>query len=458
MISIFYDLETTDLERVGQILNFAFIAVDDDLAPIESIAANVKISRLQLPRVGAILTNRTNVIEHQKIATLTEHEAVLKINEFLNRTIARAGGSSIAMIGYNSASFDLDFLRTVFIRNGINPYNSRVQHKDLLLVSRYLMAFNDNYREKLFANAGDDKVRLKLEGLCKLFGLLEGAQDHESLSDVLLTIELAKVYKNTFQVDVRQFEPYQVKELHNKTQSELHILAEPLSSNFKPDKRCRTYPATLLDANERYALWIDLAKYNTLKKKSLDPKGAIKWKKFVEHIVIKHDEPSEEDFTSAICEALEELKGINLGNYFTETTCDIEQFIYRIRPNEIDLLRNAMNAGSSTPNFTTDMNQLLKRFWLENYAQEPTAEFYTALERYAAYRYGGKLQLTNSSEDGAKIHATLPMLISEIEKAATTATSDEDKTLIDSLRKHYLKSDIYRVAGAKLMTLEEQNV
>jgi hypothetical protein len=50
------------------------------------------------------------------------------------------------------------------------------------------------------------------------------------------------------------------------------------------------------------------------------------------------------------------------------------------------------------------------------------------------------------------------MLISEIEKAATTATSDEDKTLIDSLRKHYLKSDIYRVAGAKLITLEEQNV
>jgi hypothetical protein len=173
---------------------------------------------------------------------------------------------------------------------------------------------------------------------------------------------------------------------------------------------------------------------------------------------MEHDESGDEDFTAIMSEALEELEGINLGNYFSETTCDIEQFIYRIRPNEIDLLRNAMNASDSAPNFTSDMNQLLKRFWLENYAQEQTSEFNTALERYAVYRYGGNLKLTNASEDGAKIHATLPMLIGEIEKAATTATTDEDKTLIDSLRKHYLESDIYRVAGAKLMTLEEQKV
>jgi hypothetical protein len=66
------------------------------------------------------------------------------------------------------------------------------------------------------------------------------------------------------------------------------------------------------------------------------------------------------------------------------------------------------------------------------------------------YRYGGNLPLTNSSEDGAKMHPTLPALLDEIEKAAATA-SNEDKYLIDALRTHYLESEIYKIAGSKLL-------
>ena len=446
MISVFYDLETTDLDTVGQILNFAFLAVDDDLHPIESISANIKISRLQLPRVKAILTNRTNVLEHQKVATHSEREAVFYINDFLNRIVAGAYGEPVALIGYNSSSFDLDFLRTVFIRNGINPYHRGVIHKDLLLVSRYLMAFNDTFREKIFAAADGTKVSLRLEVLCKLFGLLDGAQDHESLSDVLLTIELAKVFKTTFGVDVRTFEPYQVKELHTSRKGIAHALAEPLSSQFNPDKRCRTYPAALLDANERYALWIDLEKFAALRKKDSDLKEAIKWKKFAEHIVTKDQSPPADEYALLASEAQEQLKGTDLTNYFTETTCDIEQFIYRIRPNEIDLLGTAMRTGKAAPSFTTDMNQLLKRSWLENSDE--------SLESYALYRYGGKLKLSSSADGETKIHPTLPALLEEIEEASTAASTEsnvENSALIDALRTFYLESEIYQAAGTNLM-------
>lgn len=457
MISVFYDLETTDLERVGQILNFAFVAVDENLNPIESFAANVKISRLQLPRVGAILTNRTNVIEHQKTATHTEYEAVVAINEFLNKTIARANGAPIAMVGYNSASFDLDYLRTVFIRNGINPYNNRIVHKDLLLVSRHLMAFNDEFRELLFESAGEEKVRLKLEVLCKLFKLLDGAQDHESLSDVLLTIKLAEVFKNRFGVDARAFEPYQVKNLHDEAKASHTVLAEPLSSNFNRDKRCRSYPAILLDANERYALWVDLNKYAELKKKQTDTKGAIKWKKFVEHLVTKHDDHNEDDYSSLISEVREELEGINLGNYFSETDCDIEQFIFRIRPNEIDILGRAMRDGSIGSDYSSDMIQLHRRYLLENHTGALPLHLEAALMRYADYRYGGNLSLTSSSKDGAKKHPTLSMLLAEIDKAASSATAIEDQTLIEALRTHYMESEICKLSGQKLLSTGTQS-
>jgi len=452
MISVFYDLETTDLERVGQILNFAFVAVDVNFAPIESLTANVKISRLQLPRIGAILINRTNVLEHQKTATHTEYEAVMAINEFLNRIIARSNGAPISMIGYNSASFDLDYLRTVFIRNGINPYNNRILHKDLLLVSRNLMAFNDDFRELLFEGAGEEKVRLKLEVLCKLFELLDGSQDHESFSDVLLTIKLAAVFKNRFGVDVRVFEPYQVKTLHEAAKDTHTILAEPLSSNFNRNKRYRVYPAILLDANERYAIWVDLNRYVELKKKRADTKGAIKWKKFVEHLVTNHEDQGKDYYSRLISEVREELGDINLGNYFSETDCDIEQFIFRIRPNKINMLGRAMRDGSIGNDATIDMIQLHRRYMLENHMGSLTADLKIALGSYAEYRYGGNLSLTSSSKGNTKKHPTLSMLIAEIEEAANSATSSEDQILIEALRTHYQASEICKFAGARLFS------
>lgn len=450
MISIFYDLETTDLERVGQILNFAFVAVDQNFQRIEALTANVKISRLQLPRVGAVLTNRTNVLEHQAKATVTEFEAVDAIHDFIERIIGQAKGEPVALIGYNSASFDLDYLRTTYIRNGVNPYYQRIANRDLLLGVRHLMAHSDPFREKLFGFAGDEKVRLRLESLCKLFGLLDGAQDHESLSDVLLTIKLAQTLKDQFGLDIRTFEPYQVAPLHRTAREQPVLLAEALTSNFSRDKRVKTYPALLLDANARYALWIDLAKYREAKAKGAELKESIKWRKFAEHLVVKHTEDLTDDFSMEVQSAKHDFQSLRLSNFFTETDCDIEQFIYRISPSQIDELQEAFSSGEMLASGASpEMVQLYRRFTLENHPGPLSAELSAMLARYAEYRYGGKLKLTSSGKDAVKRHPTLSALLAEISKAEAEATA-ADQPIVQALKRFYLESEIYQVAGERL--------
>src|SRR5262245_53890936 len=140
MPAIFFDLETSDREFIGQILNFSFIVVDDDWNVIGDLSSTVKISRLELPSPGAILANRTDVLRHQAEAEFTEKEAAGEITAFINSIIEGANGP-VPFIGFNSFKFDIPYLRTTLVRNGINPYfNGKVVYRDLLVAARKLSA------------------------------------------------------------------------------------------------------------------------------------------------------------------------------------------------------------------------------------------------------------------------------------------------------------------------------
>lgn len=456
MISIFYDLETSDLEKVGQILNFAFVAVDSKFKVISSLAKKVKISRLQLPQVGAILANKTNVLKHQKEANLTEAQAVNEIQNYINQTLQLTSGEPIALIGFNSSNFDLGFLRTVFIRNAKNPYFTNVVHKDLLVVAKYLMVNNQNFRSKIFEFCKDKKPNLKLETLCRAFSLLDKEQEHESLADVLLTISLAKEFIKHYKVDVREFEPYAVKKLHQAEKGSVFFLAEPLISNYTEDKFSTIYPATLLDYNDKYALWINLETYQKLSSKEKDASSAVKWKKQAEDLLLSLDKEVNDELYKLATKALKDLSKIKLANFFEEATCDIEQHIYRIPPNCIKVIERTINEGFSLPNLSKDIKYIAKRYWLENFKQEPNEEFTKAMKNYALYRYGGKLLLRNiekdkSTEENLKkcSHPTFKTMYKQIEEKIEDASA-EQKELLLSLKEFYLKSEIYQYAKEEL--------
>ena len=142
MKSIFFDLETSDKNPIRQILNYSFILVDDDFSIVSELSGLIQLSRLQLPAPEAILANRIDVTQHQKLAIDTEREAMAKIQSFIEHCIElHAGNEKLPIIGYNSARFDIPYLRTSLIRNGINPYFSgKIIIRDLLFASRKLAA------------------------------------------------------------------------------------------------------------------------------------------------------------------------------------------------------------------------------------------------------------------------------------------------------------------------------
>lgn len=455
MISIFYDLETSDLNKVGQILNFAFVCVDDEFEIIETFHEKVRISKLQLPNPRAILANRIDVIEHQQEATLSESIAAEKIHDFLANVSSKTKTGKIPLIGFNSASFDLDFLRTVLIRNGFNPYYKNIVSKDLLLLARQLFAFNADFRNFFKEDSTtQNRINFKLESLCQRFKLLNGKQSHESLSDVILTINLAKKFAALFETDIRDFEPYQVRNLHEKSSQQAVKLIEPIKSHYNLDREpFISYPAVILDYNDRYALWVDLAKYMDLKKTGKDPRTSIKWKKIASDLLFSENLTDCQDFQKTICEIKTEFAQINLENYFTETDCDIEQHIYRIKPYEITELAGLINTYNFSATANADIKHLVKRHWLENFNGDPTPEYWESLRKYANYRYNGKLKLVNSDKDtdsdskkAALTHSTFNDLVEQIKNLKTdSALEENDLNLLDSLNEFYNNSDIGRL-------------
>ena len=166
---VIFDLETSDLNCVGQILNFAFVEVDENFNLKSSLRDKIKICPMQLPMPEAILSNRIDVIEHQKEATETEFSAMCKIYNYIESLCEY---EPVRLIGYNSNSFDIHYLRTSLIRNGFNPYfGGQLTYGDLLHAVNRLAVSNDEFLSKL-KRKDNGKPSMSLEPVCRAMGLM----------------------------------------------------------------------------------------------------------------------------------------------------------------------------------------------------------------------------------------------------------------------------------------------
>ena len=460
--AIFFDLETTDLHPIGQILNFCFIAVDANLQPVETFKGDIKISRLQLPRAGAILANRVDVREHQERAEYTENQAVFAIREFLVRHIA-SSKAKVPLVGFNSAGFDLDYLRTVFIRNGVSPYLNFVS-RDLLLLAQHLLLVSASFRKTVLTPRDDgEKTNIKLERLCQLHQLLDGQQLHESEHDVLLTIELAKVFRNTYDVDICQFEPYAVKALHKAKRGQVFNLIEPLVRGATLEKYRRVTPSVLIEADERYALWVNVEKF--LETKDPEPASAtcVRFMKYAANVVMWEEASSPEAKFAACGDAIfQKYKGLTVSRYFTErergmVLQDLEQHIYRLTPQQIDGLGRAIHQGEEQLLRNNYQRQIWRRYFLENWQPDlgNEQEFRRGFSRYVDYRYGGKMLLemvpegTERAEKPQKFHPTIAELFTELDERMEQAKANSDSPsirLLESLHAFYDASEVCAVS------------
>ncbi|MCO6431987.1 MAG: hypothetical protein J5J00_14100 [Deltaproteobacteria bacterium] len=458
MISIFYDLETSDRHRIAQILTFSFIAVDKDFRIVDEFSERIKISRLQLPSPQAVLVNRIDVQEHQRIAEMSEKEAMRKVALFIAQQIERRP-EKVNFIGFNSSRFDLPFLRTSLIRNGIDPYfKGRLVYRDILFGAKKLSVERGNFpRLSALKREQEPRLSLSLETLCNAFDLLRGAQAHSARDDVLLSIELSKLLKERFGLDVRVYDAYEARSLQGRARSgDVYRCRVPQYDLGQNAERVEV-PVTLLDCDHRYALWIDLDRY-----RNGEGRGSIRWYSYSNHPFFcdcVRDECGELQELAA--KALREFSKVTLKNFFSVSDCDIEQDIYRLDISLIDVLARAIWKGdrSALEKINNrDLRVVLLRHDIANYqwgsGQDEAVE--RLLKQYSLYRYGGQIKLTkgpteqDEAQSSGYLHATFKEMLGEIEATLAAEAGQEDKGLLTSLREFYLTSDIYRVAGAEL--------
>ncbi len=460
MYALFYDLETTDRNPIGQILNYSFILVDDRLQLIDELSGLVRISRLQLPEPGAILANRTDVIQHQKQAEDYERDAMRKIGDFIWSCIRKAKGA-VSFVGYNSSRFDLQYLRTSLIRNGFNPYfDQKLSPRDLLHVVQKAYLTSGEFRERVReVRKGEKKLSLSLETVSRALGLLEGLQAHESRADVLLTIRLAEWLKRETGFDVATYEAYEGLRLHTTAGTgAVYFAQEPQYEMAERDFSLRT-PHTLLCADHKKALWINLERYAVRQEPS-----CITWRSAQKSAFFVESQASTDRELQALARAaIKQFQGVTLHNFFRKSTCDVEQDIYRLDFQAMDLYcravqenRKELLAALKAP----EAKILFTRYRLAapelNLEDSATRDLF---KRYAIYRYGGELQLSKNVEEGDREapgshHARLSEMVTALEQnreAALIQRADEDLKLLQSLEAFYRQSEVVKVAGKELL-------
>lgn len=187
----FYDLETTGVNpRDGRIMQFAGQRTDLQLRLIgEPVNVLVKLTDEVLPEPDAVMI--TSITPQQTIADgITEAE-------FLKLFWEEVALPDTIFTGFNSVRFDDEFMRYSLYRNFYDPYvwqwqdgRSRWDILDLVRMTRALRP--DGIKWPVDA---DGKPTNRLELLSSL-NKLEHANAHDALSDVLATIEVARLIYN----------------------------------------------------------------------------------------------------------------------------------------------------------------------------------------------------------------------------------------------------------------------
>jgi hypothetical protein len=469
--TIFFDLETTDVSPVGQILNFAFIEVDNNWNEVSSFCDRIRISRTQLPRAGAICANRVDVLEHQELATLDEPIAMKKIRDYLEERIGQAG--EITLIGFNSHRFDVPYLRTSMLRNGVSPYFPRKQfvNRDLLHVAQKLAVSNEDFRKVIGAYDYDaekgERPSLRLERLLKLHGLLaeDESQLHESEDDVRQTIALAKTFLDKYGLDVRKYQPYEPKNnIALKEFPEWEV-----QYHFDPDQD--SSPRALmvkLEENFPYSLWVNVSRYEALspedKKDPAKRRKCVSWYSSNGSTFFCGDLEITEELSEKCHKILSRFGDINLGNFFPDRNCDVEAFIYMMGFDENRALYNAIWQKDKTELKRLGQkysSELYLRYLINNANMNEIIS--NLLHDYTIYRYGSRMKtnkydVESQFQDGVYNDSFHPCFNDLLEEISLLKQDPENEKLMESLESFYFDSPIYKLAGKELDKIERVKV
>jgi DNA polymerase III epsilon subunit-like protein len=197
---VFYDFETSGTDLLDQILSFAFVETTPKYKIEDSLTGTIKPNKTQWPHPQAIFTNKLN-IEILQTTGIHEWEAAASIHSFLQKCINTH--QRIILIGYNSARFDWEFLKSLFIRYGLSPYfMGKIIHIDLLyMVRQCYFQHSDTFPlPHSTATTGHTYRSMTLETVAKTLHILSEKQQHDALADVQICINLAHELEKRWQI------------------------------------------------------------------------------------------------------------------------------------------------------------------------------------------------------------------------------------------------------------------
>ncbi len=207
---VFYDLETTGRNSAwDQIIQVAAILTDDKFNLIDKFEERCRLKKGLVPYPKALIVNKTSV-EILKKVNLSHYELTKKIETTFKKW------SPAIFVGYNSISFDEEFIRKTFFRNLFEPYLTQFngnKRADVIGMTRTSKFYYPDCL-KVGVNEKGNQV-FKLDVLTKLNNIDHNA--HDAMGDVDATIEIAKILqissnkvwnsglKNNNKIDVDNF-------------------------------------------------------------------------------------------------------------------------------------------------------------------------------------------------------------------------------------------------------------
>ena len=191
---LFYDLETSGINNsFDQVLQFAAIRTDLDFNEIQRFNFFVKLNLDTTPSPMATITHHISIA--QANTGISEYDAIRKIHKIINTP-------GTISIGYNTLGFDDEFLRFAFYKNMLPPYTHQFKNNcsraDLFpIVACYSAFFKQGLKwPKVTDDEGQEKISLKLENLNQANNFYSDGRAHDAITDVIVTVELAKKLKS----------------------------------------------------------------------------------------------------------------------------------------------------------------------------------------------------------------------------------------------------------------------